>query len=43
MEFYACMVARDGLSLKTRIVSIALDSYAIMKSSKAIEDGCKYC
>jgi hypothetical protein len=43
MEFYACMVAQDGLSLKTRIVSIALDLCAIMKSSEAIEDGCQYC
>jgi hypothetical protein len=43
MEFYGCMVAQDGLSLKTRTVSTALDSCATMKSSEAIEDGCKYC
>jgi hypothetical protein len=43
MEFYACMVAQDGLSLKTRIVSIVLDSCAIMTSSEAIEDDCTYC
>jgi hypothetical protein len=37
------MVIQDRLSLKTRILSTALDSRATIKLSETIEDGCKYC
>jgi hypothetical protein len=34
---------KDRLSLKTRILSTALDSRATIKLSETMEDGCKYC
>jgi hypothetical protein len=43
IESSVCMVIQDRLSLKTRILSTALDSRATIKLSETIEDGCKYC